>query len=521
MHTTCTSRRKRRTWLWPSLMAVAAMAVAPATASAGLTLLKPNPTDPATYVGNGGYSADGLGQNGTGGTVQADVPAGSTVEQAYLYGTYFTLDPSLSDRQIDFDGTVVTLTKISDVGGSLSTARADVTAQVAAKVGSGGSVTDFAVNTDPPSLDGIGLVVIYSNPASPETTVAVLDGSASQAGDSATFNFAAPLDKTVPGFSAIMSLGSGFSFQGESAPSHACGEQAGQSSIVDVNATRLTSCAGNFDDGYAANGGLITVGGVGDSVNNPADANQQPADGALPRVEDDELYDLDSFLTQGDSAVTINSSNPSSDDNLFLAVISITARATVSQENCTNGIDDDGDGLADAADPDCAPPPTEVCDNGIDDDGDNLVDRADPDCPALPDGRWMTGGGTVKTGNAKTLSHGFALPCDASGPGNPAKLQVNWDQSKFHLTELDSTSCSDDPAISEGKPVAGFDTHTGSGTGRYNGADGATAEWTIKDAGEPGRKDTIRITITDADGNVVLDKSDTLAVGNHQAHPDS
>ena len=44
---------------------------------------------PATFVGHGGYSADGLGQdNTTGGTVQAEVPAGSTVVQAYLYGTY-------------------------------------------------------------------------------------------------------------------------------------------------------------------------------------------------------------------------------------------------------------------------------------------------------------------------------------------------------------------------------------------------------------------------------------------------
>ena len=50
------------------------------SADATLLLLKPNPADPATFVGHGGYSADGLGQNfSTGGTVQADVPAGSTV----------------------------------------------------------------------------------------------------------------------------------------------------------------------------------------------------------------------------------------------------------------------------------------------------------------------------------------------------------------------------------------------------------------------------------------------------------
>jgi len=30
------------------------------------------------------------------------------------------------------------------------------------------------------------------------------------------------------------------------------------------------------------------------------------------------------------------------------------------------------------------PPPTEICDNGIDDDGDGLIDTADPDCPLNP-----------------------------------------------------------------------------------------------------------------------------------------
>ena len=52
---------------------------------------------------------------------------------------------------------------------------------------------------------------------------------------------------------------------------------------------------------------------------------------------------------------------------------------------CHDGVDNDGDGHADADDPDCAvagntfesPPP---CANGADDDGDGLVDALDPDC---------------------------------------------------------------------------------------------------------------------------------------------
>jgi uncharacterized repeat protein (TIGR01451 family) len=52
-------------------------------------------------------------------------------------------------------------------------------------------------------------------------------------------------------------------------------------------------------------------------------------------------------------------------------------------ENCTDGVDNDGDGLVDCADADCANDPAcrhEICGNCIDDDGDGLVDGEDPDC---------------------------------------------------------------------------------------------------------------------------------------------
>jgi hypothetical protein len=321
-------------------LAAAATLVFAAAANASLTVNY-------VFTGHGGYSADGLGQNGVGGTVQAEVPAGSTVQKAFLLGTYFTSAPDLASRTIDFDGTMVETTQISTVG-SLSTTRAEVTAQVAAKVGSGGGITDFVIGSDVGALDGVALVVVYANPALPENTIAVLDGGASQAGDTATFLLASPLDKTVPGFQATMSLGSGFSFQSGQG-GHTCG--GGQFSIVDVNSQRLTSCAGNYDDGFGNNGALITVGGVGDLTDNPT-----PPDAPLL---DDELYNLEPFLAQGATNIEIKSSNPSFNDNLFLAVISITARAQVSNEDCDNGIDDDGDGLIDGADPDCQlPPPT-------------------------------------------------------------------------------------------------------------------------------------------------------------------
>jgi hypothetical protein len=60
-------------------------------------------------------------------------------------------------------------------------------------------------------------------------------------------------------------------------------------------------------------------------------------------------------------------------------------------EICNNGLDDDGDGLIDCADPDCAGSPAckpmmgpEICNDGVDNNGDGLVDCADPQCVQFP-----------------------------------------------------------------------------------------------------------------------------------------
>ena len=60
------------------------------------------------------------------------------------------------------------------------------------------------------------------------------------------------------------------------------------------------------------------------------------------------------------------------------------------QEICTNGVDDDDDGLIDCVDPDCRTHPScsstnpEICTNKQDDDGDGFVDCQDPDCKTHP-----------------------------------------------------------------------------------------------------------------------------------------
>jgi hypothetical protein len=47
-------------------------------------------------------------------------------------------------------------------------------------------------------------------------------------------------------------------------------------------------------------------------------------------------------------------------------------------EICSNGIDDNKDGVIDEEE--CTPPITEICDNQIDDDGDGKIDIEDEDC---------------------------------------------------------------------------------------------------------------------------------------------
>jgi DNA-binding beta-propeller fold protein YncE len=132
------------------------------------------------------------------------------------------------------------------------------------------------------------------------------------------------------------------------------------------------------------------------------------------------------------------------------------------------------------------------------------------------DGR-MTGGGKVVAGSVEAR-YGFELHSDVNQ--KPNNLQVTWTGgNRFHLESLETALCTDDPNISEGKPVAGFDTYKGTGTGRLNGVPNATVEFEFTDAGEPGVNDTVKITIKDATDAVVLSISGhPLKGGNHQAH---
>ena|SRR2546423_2890214 len=136
------------------------------------------------------------------------------------------------------------------------------------------------------------------------------------------------------------------------------------------------------------------------------------------------------------------------------------------------------------------------------------------------DNCWMTGGGSIfDVDYGGRVTHGFVLHCV---PRNSDNLEIvdHASGQSFHLEQVTSAICQDDPAIDPNPPDATFDTFTGEGTGRCKQPDRpCTATWTFTDGGEPGGcvRDTALIEVRDANG-IVFSVSGDVDCGNHQAH---
>lgn len=260
-----------------------------------------------TYSGNVKNSNDGASSADT--VISASTEAGSTVLAAYLYTSM--IPRGGEPTTVTLDSTALSYTSLGMNTYGLAAYRADVTSIVKSAIETGpGGVIDFAYSEGAraSSIDGSGLVVVYENASLPNGTVAILDGYSESSGDQFKVTFDDAINTSDPGFFAEMALGIGYSYG------------SSQYSIVDVNGENLTDKAGFYDDGFSSNGGLITVGGFDDPL-----VSSPPTSMA----EDSERYDLTGFLKDGDTSITVDTRNPSGDDNIFLATFYLSSKASV------------------------------------------------------------------------------------------------------------------------------------------------------------------------------------------------
>lgn len=99
---------------------------------------------------------------------------------------------------------------------------------------------------------------------------------------------------------------------------------------------------------------------------------------------------------------------------------------------------------------------------------------------------------------------------------DPDERRGGW--GRFHLTNITSATCTNDPAVTTNGRGVTFDTHTGTGRGRLADGSTATVEWTVVDGGEPGRRDRFTVKVRNDRGQTLLHLSDTLSSGRIKAH---
>ncbi|TMQ12251.1 MAG: HYR domain-containing protein [Deltaproteobacteria bacterium] len=267
-------------------------------------------------------------RGGAPGTIRVQKPAGATVRRAFLAAasTGFS-GRRLNNGDVTLDGIAVVWGISTPSSISSWNHWSEVTGIAKPKIdASPAGIVSFNVGeVNTTGIDGEILAVIFDDPAqTTSNTVILLFGAQNISGD--TFNIAlgSPINKSDPNLAIDLSLGISFGFQD--------GANTGQHSIVNVNGERLTSLAGGQDDGQPANGALMTVGGIGDTNDNPA-----PFDTSSGPRKDDELYNLLPFLHTGDTAITVFSQNPSNDDNILFAALNLHSAAAIVGEGIVLG----------------------------------------------------------------------------------------------------------------------------------------------------------------------------------------
>ncbi len=171
----------------------------------------------------------------------------------------------------------------------------------------------------------------------------------------------------------------------------------------------VTACLANCDAVSGCGDGFVcsptTVDGVDRAACIPATGS---CSATCADADGDTICDQDDICAAGDDRIdTDGDGTPDACEGIELCTNGIDddtnglvdcfdaacaadpACAIVSREICANLIDDDRNGLTDCADPICAAEPgcvvlTEVCGNGLDDDGNGFTDCADAACASAP-----------------------------------------------------------------------------------------------------------------------------------------
>ncbi|PWU08507.1 MAG: hypothetical protein C5B50_29435 [Verrucomicrobia bacterium] len=258
-------------------------------------------------------SLDGMGTLNSSGNIRVQKPAGATVRRAFL-GSATTGNSSYQLAANDVTVAGQPFVWSTSTGNSISSYNywGEVTSIVKPILDAAapGIVNLTIGENNSANIDGEVLAVVFDDPnVTSQNTVSLLFGAQNVAGDTFSITFAQPLNPANTNLVLDMSLGISYGYQSASV--------VNQYSIVNVNGQRLTSSAGGQDDGQAANGALITVGGIGDT-----DANPPPLAGPSGPTAwrtDDELYNLVPFITNGTTSISVYTLNPSSDDNIFFA----------------------------------------------------------------------------------------------------------------------------------------------------------------------------------------------------------
>ncbi|CAN5872097.1 hypothetical protein BH10CHL1_BH10CHL1_30740 [soil metagenome] len=178
--------------------------------------------------------------------------------------------------------------------GNLCSRYAEITNLVQTAIsGAAAQTLSFSISEQNTNVtDGVGLLVLFDDPAGTRTSFVLFAGAQNPTGDDFALRLPKPWD-TSAGKALQMGVAIGFS------------AGFGQASTITMNGGTISTVAGAYDDGALANGALYTLGTPDDTpcaIPCSAEAN------------DHEIYNLDTVITNTATLLNFHTVNPSNDD---------------------------------------------------------------------------------------------------------------------------------------------------------------------------------------------------------------